>query len=36
MKELSHIMGYRFDGTEADARELGRVLPMVALVPERD
>lgn len=35
MKELARIMGYRLDGTEDDVRALGRILPMVALKPEK-
>lgn len=34
MKELARIMGYRLDGTEADVRALGRIIPMVALKPD--
>lgn len=36
MKELARIMSYRLDGTEADVRALGRILPMVALKPEKE
>jgi deazaflavin-dependent oxidoreductase (nitroreductase family) len=35
MKELARIMGYRLDGTEDDVRALGRILPIVALKPEK-
>jgi deazaflavin-dependent oxidoreductase (nitroreductase family) len=35
MKELAHFLGYRLDGTEADVRALGRIIPMIALKPEK-
>jgi len=33
MRELAGILGYRLDGTEADVRALGQILPMVAFRP---
>jgi deazaflavin-dependent oxidoreductase (nitroreductase family) len=36
MKELARFMGYHLDGTEADVRALGRILPMLALMPEKE
>lgn len=35
MKELTRVIGYRLDGTEADIRALGRILPMMSLKPEK-
>jgi deazaflavin-dependent oxidoreductase (nitroreductase family) len=32
-RELARIMGYRLDGSEADVRALGQLLPMVAFHP---
>jgi deazaflavin-dependent oxidoreductase (nitroreductase family) len=33
LRELARAMGYRTDGTEADVRALGRLVPMVAFTP---
>jgi deazaflavin-dependent oxidoreductase (nitroreductase family) len=33
MKNLASFMGYQLDGSEADYRELGRMLLMFALIP---
>jgi hypothetical protein len=33
MKSLARFMGYQLDGSEADFRELGRLLLMFALKP---
>ena len=33
MRELARFMGYRLDGSEADIRALGRMLPIIALRP---
>jgi deazaflavin-dependent oxidoreductase (nitroreductase family) len=33
MHELAGVMGYRLDGSEADARALGRLVPMFAFEP---
>ncbi len=33
LRELSRIMGYKWDGTQADAAALGRMVPVVALRP---
>ena len=34
MKSLARFMGYQLDGSEADYRELGRLLLMFALTPQ--
>ena len=34
-KELAHIMGYQLDGTEADTRELGKLIHMFVFKPTK-
>lgn len=36
MTELASILGYRLDGTEADVRALGQIVPMLALRPDKE
>lgn len=36
MVKLARVMGYRLDGTEADVRALGRILPMIEFQPKED
>jgi deazaflavin-dependent oxidoreductase (nitroreductase family) len=33
IRELVHILGYKVDGTQADYAALGRILPIIALLP---
>jgi len=34
LRELARFMGYQIDGSQADIRSLGQMLPMVAFQPE--
>jgi deazaflavin-dependent oxidoreductase (nitroreductase family) len=34
LRELARLMGYNLDGTEQDIRSLGRLIPMLAFVPQ--